>query len=368
MDFEPFQMMRFAKRAEYADGIYLAGSGNALPKPDMLGFKPDDFELDSLCNSYGDPRNIDWLADHYRCAGENVVLAAGASGANFLVFAALLGHGDKVVIESPGYPQFYSLASMVGAEVVTLPRRFENRFTPDPDELAKLIDDRTHLVVLTNLHNPSMTLMPLPNLKKLIAVAGSRGVPVLVDEVYLDHLLPGKGDTTAWGMGDNVIVTSSLTKVYGLSGLRFGWALAPTKIAARMSDVADVVDPQLAPICQNLALRALQNVERLRPIGRRAHESHWPIVHEWLTSRPEIQYIRPEGGVTVWMRLSGITETGNLATVLRNEFGVLVVPGEYFQSPGWLRVGYRPEPMTLREGLARLGDAIDAFAKAAANP
>jgi aspartate/methionine/tyrosine aminotransferase len=198
-------------------------------------------------------------------------------------------------------------------------------------------------------------------MKALIAAANTRGVPVLVDEVYLDHLPPGRGDASAWGMGENVIVTSSLTKVYGLSGLRFGWAIAPAKIASRMHDLADVVDPQLVPISQNLALRALDNLARLRPIGRRIHEAHWPIVHEWLQTRDDIEYHKPEGGVTVWMRLKGVNETGNLATVLRNEYGVMVAPGEYFQSPGWLRVGYRLEPVSLREGLSRLGKAIDGF-------
>lgn len=359
MEFDPFQYMRYAKRIEYADGIYLAGSGMPVAKPDMLGFKPEDFELDSLCNSYGDPRNMDWLADHYGCGGQNVMLASGSSSANFLAFATLLSRGDRVIIETPGYPQFFSLASLCGAEAVRLPRRFENRFLPDPAELRDLLDEHTRLVVLTNLHNPSMAHMPADHLKQLVAVAAERDVPVLVDEVYLDHLVPGQGDVSAWGLGRNVIVTNSLTKVYGLSGLRFGWAIAPVGIVSRMLDLADVVDPQIVPMTQNLALRALQNLGRLRPLARRLHEAHWPIMREWLDTRSDIEYLKPEGGVTVWMRIKGISETGNLATVLRNEFATLVVPGEYFQSPGWLRVGYRIEPTTLREGLARLGKAID---------
>ncbi|MBE7491996.1 MAG: pyridoxal phosphate-dependent aminotransferase [Planctomycetes bacterium] len=361
MDFEPFQYMRYAKRIEYADGIYMAGSGMTPPRPEMLGFKPEDYDLDSLCNSYGDPRNMDWLCEHYRCGGENVMLAAGSSGANFLAFAAVLGAGDRVIVETPGYPQFFSLAALTGARAVPLPRRAENRFLPDPDELAGLLDDHTRMLVLTNLHNPSMTAMPPDHLRALVQVCAQRGVLVLCDEVYLDHLVPGDGDESAWGMGDNVIVTSSLTKVYGLSGLRFGWAIAPRKVTERMLDLADIVDPQLVPLAQNLAIRALASLPRLRPLARRLHESHWPIVREWLNSRPDIEYARPAGGLTVWMRVRGMEETGNLATVLRNDFGTLVVPGEYFQSPGWLRVGYRIEPTALREGLSRLGRAIDEF-------
>lgn len=362
MDFEPFQYMRYAKRIEYADGIYLAGSGMTPPRPEMIGFRPEDYDFDSLCNSYGDPRNMDWLADHYHCGGDNVMLAAGSSSANFLAYAALLGPGDKVIVETPGYPQFFSLASLCGAQAVKLPRRFENRFLPDPSELAGLIDDRTRLVVLTNLHNPSMAHIPADHLRQIITLCADRGVMVLVDEVYLHHLVPGEGDDTAWGMADNVIVTSSLTKVYGLSALRFGWAIAPVRLVSRMLDLADVVDPQVVPITQNMAVRALSALPRLRPLARRLHESHWPIVREWLNARSDVDYHKPEGGLTVWMRAKGVTESGSLATILRNEFSTLVVPGEYFQSPGWLRVGYRIEPMTLREGLKRLGKALDDFA------
>lgn len=361
MDFEPFSYMRYAKRLEYADGIFLAGSGMPLPRQELLGFKPEDFDLNGLCHNYGDPRVIDSLADRYGCSGENIMPAAGSSEANFFAFACLLSRRDKVIIETPGYPQFFSLASLAGAEAVRLPRRFENGFLPDPAELDKLIDDRTRLVVLTNLHNPSMAHMPVGHLRQIVEVTEKHGVHLLVDEVYLDHLVPGAGDVTVWGLGEHVIVTNSLTKVYGLSGLRCGWAVAPAKLVARMCDLADVVDPELAPITQNLSLRAFQSLARLRPTARRIHEAHWPIMQEWLVSRLDVEYFAPPGGITVWLRVQGVEETGNLATVLRNDYGVLVVPGEYFQSPGWLRVSYRIEPTSLREGLQRIGRGIDDF-------
>ncbi|MCB9934748.1 MAG: pyridoxal phosphate-dependent aminotransferase [Planctomycetes bacterium] len=361
MDFEPFQYMRFAKRLEYADGIFMAGSGMYRPKADLLKFKESDFTLESLCSNYGDPRNVAWLAEHYATSGENVALTAGSSEANFLVFAALLHAGDKVIVESPGYPQFSSLASLVGAEVVKLPRRFEDGFQPDLDEFKKLLDDSVRLVVLTNLHNPSMARMSPEVMREIAAAAAEVGAKVLVDEVYLDHLRPGEGDESALKAGENVVVTSSLTKVYGLSGLRFGWAVGPKKLVSKMLDLADVVDPELSTVAQNMAHRALENLSRLRPVARRLHERNWPVVKEWLESREDVEYYHPPGGITVWMKVNGVEETGNLATVARQDYGVLVVPGEYFQSPGWLRVGYKIEPTSVREGLSRLGKAIDDF-------
>ncbi len=359
MDFEPFAYMRHAKRLEYADGIYLAGSGMFAPKAQDVNFGPEDFELDALCNSYGDPRNVDWLANRYKCGGQNVVLTAGSSEANYFAFASVLQPGDKVLIETPGYGQFTSLTTLCGCRPVPFKRRFETGFAPDLADFKRMLDDKTKLAVLTDLHNPSMAKLPKDLLKDLIAAAAKNGTQVLVDEVYIDHLKVGEADDTCFGYGDNVIVTSSLTKVYGLSALRFGWALAPARIAARMCDLADVVDPEISPVCQNMAVKALQALARLRSMTRGLHERNWPIMAEWLKTRPDIEAFIPPGGIVCWMRIKDLDETGNLATVLRNEYGVMVVAGEYFQSPGFLRVGYKTNAAELREGLARIGRAID---------
>jgi hypothetical protein len=360
MDFEPFQYMRYAKRLEYADGIFMAGSGMAPPRLDQVGFKESDFSLTSLCSNYGDPRNVATLAEKYRCGGQHIVLTAGTSEANFLLFATQLSPGDKVVIETPGYPQFFSLASLVQAQVVPLVRRHDQGYMPDPKQLAEVLTDDVRMVVLSNLHNPSMAMTPRDTMQQVIDAAAKVGALVLVDEVYMDHVKPGQ-EYSAFGLGDNVAVTASLTKVYGLSGLRFGWAAAPERVASRMIDLIDIVAPELPTVTQNMALRALENLPRLRGAARRLHEQNWPIVKQWADSRKDIEYFTPQGGITVWMRVKGVSETGNLATVCRNDYGVLVAPGEYFQSPGWLRIGYRVEPVSLREGLQRLGRAIDDF-------
>jgi aspartate/methionine/tyrosine aminotransferase len=359
MEFEPFSYMRHAKRLEYADGIYMAGSGMFPPKAADINFSDHDYDLDALCNSYGDPRNIEWLATRYKCSGQNVVLTAGSSEANFFAFSTVLNPGDKVIIEAPGYGQFTSLTTLCGCRPVPLKRRAEDGFAPDLAEFKRLLDDKTKLVVLTDLHNPSMAKLPADLLKDMVKAADKKGAIVLVDEVYLDHLKVGAADDTSFHYGDNVIVTSSLTKVYGLSALRFGWALAPAKIAAGMLDLADVVDPEISPVCQNMAHKALQNLSRLRSITRGLHERNWAVVAEWLKTRKDIEAFVPPGGIVCWMRIKGLEETGSLATVLRNEYGVLVVAGEYFQSPGWLRIGYKSAASELRDGLSRIGRAID---------
>lgn len=355
--------MRHAKRLEYTAGINMAGSGMPPARLDDAGFTDDDYSLTSLCASYGDPRNVDAIATRFNTSGNHVVLTQGSSEGYFLAFGALCEPGEKIIIETPGYQQFTSLCTFFGCRPTPLKRRFEDGWAPDLAEFKRLLDDKTRLCVLTDLHNPTMSKLPRDLLKDMIAAAAKNGTTVLVGEVYKDHLKPGDQDETVFHYGDNVIATSSLTKVYGLSSIRFGWALAPEKIAGRMLDLMDMVDPEMPVICQNLAHRALRNLSRMRSIARGVHERHWPIVEEWLKGRSDIEYHKPAGGVTVWLHAKGIKDTGNLATVMRNEFGVLVVPGEYFQAPGWLRVGYKNPPMELREGLSLVGKAIDDYRK-----
>ncbi|MCC6575674.1 MAG: pyridoxal phosphate-dependent aminotransferase [Planctomycetes bacterium] len=363
MEFEPFSYMRHAKRLEYTAGIYMAGSGMPPAKVEDAGFTDDDYALKTLCASYGDPRNVDFIASRYKTSGNNVVLTQGSSEGYFLAFGALLEPGDKVIIETPGYQQFNSLTTFFGCRPVPLKRRFENKWNPDLKEFKRLLDDKTKIVVLTDLHNPTMSKMPPDLLKDMIAAAAKNGTTVIVGEVYKDHLKPGDNDESCFEYGDNVIATSSLTKVYGLSAIRFGWALAPERIAGRMLDVMDMVDPEMPAICQNLAWKALHNLPRMRAIARGIHERHWPIVEEWLKQRDDIEYLKPAGGITVWIHADGLKDTGNLVQVMRNEFGVLVVPGEYFQAPGWFRVGYKNPPGELRDGLSRIGRAIDDYRK-----
>lgn len=357
--------MQYAKRLEYSDGVFMAGSGMSPPPMDELNFGPADYSLESLCANYGDPRNINTLAKKYDVDGTRVALTAGSSEANFFAFSVACKPRDRIIIETPGYAQFTSLASMLGCEVAHLRRRPENGFLPTIEDLREVLTDNTSMIALTNLHNPTMALMPRDLLAEIVTEAAKVDATVLVDEVYLDHLKPGENDQSAIGLGDNVVVTNSLTKVYGLGGLRFGWAIGPEDMIEGFHDLADVVDPELPQVTQNLAAKALTVLPRLRARARKLHEQNWPVVREWLESRDDVEHFAPPGGITCWVRLKNFEATGSLITVLNNDYQVLVVPGEYFQSPGWIRIGYKLAPTKVREGLARLGRALDELSKGA---
>jgi aspartate/methionine/tyrosine aminotransferase len=240
-----------------------------------------------------------------------------------------------------------------------LPRREENHFLPDPAEFRSLLTGKTRLVVLTNLHNPTMALMPPPLVRELIGMAAEVGAWVLVDEIYLDHVNPGTTDDTCFHYGRNVIVTSSLTKVYGVGVLRCGWVLAPTELASRLLEIIDLTTVIQPGIAQNLGARMLMNAARLRPRARMRHERGMPILRAWARARGDVEVFNAPGGITAAVKVHGLTDSEALCEFLVRRHSVLVAPGSAFQMPGWLRINIAGEPEWLSKALAALGQGLD---------
>ncbi len=159
-----------------------------------------------------------------------MVTAAGTSGANYLAFSTLLDPGDEVLVEHPTYGLLTDAIESVGAVVKRFSRTHENGYALEPEAVRRAITPRTKLVVVTNLHNPSSVLTGESVLREVGEIARSVGARVLVDEVYLDAVYENT-PRSSFHLGPQFVVTSSLTKVYGVSGLRCGWILAEPDLA-----------------------------------------------------------------------------------------------------------------------------------------
>src|SRR5215471_13522312 len=185
----------------------------------------DDVDLNGD-NSYGYLPLIEALANHCQVdPGSVVTISGGTSMANHLAMAALLEHGDEVLIEEPTYEPILATAEYFGAKIRRFGRPFENEFRIDVDQVARNITPQTRLIILTNLHNPSSVLIDVETLKGIGALARDVGARVLVDEVYLEAIFNSR-PRSSFHLGAEFVVTTSLTKGYGLSGLRCGWILA----------------------------------------------------------------------------------------------------------------------------------------------
>lgn len=204
----------------------------------QLPVKIEDLEI-SIGGSYGYPPLQERLAKKNGAPVECIVAANGTSMANHLAMAALLDPGDEVLIEEPVYDPLLTVAEYLGANVRRFPRHFEEGFALDPHEVEKAITPRTRLVVVTNVHNPTGARATDAQLRAIGEIAKKNGAHVLVDEVYLDACFDPAA-RSAFHLGENFIVTSSLTKAFGLSGLRCGWILAPAPLAERMWRINDL--------------------------------------------------------------------------------------------------------------------------------
>ena len=298
------------------------------------------------------------IAAHCGVPADHVVTAVGSSGANFLALASLVRPGDAVLVEDPGYAPLAAAARLFGAEVIALPRPFARDYAVEPEAIAAAITPRTRLVVLTRPHNPTGAVIDRPTLEAIADVAERARVHVLVDEVYLDTL-GGASLSPAALVSERFISTSSLTKAYGLAGLRCGWALAAPAAAARMRAARAVVAPVPAP-SQRLALRAFADLARLADRARRIVGSNRIRVEQTFAGRDDVAWVPPAGGTVAFPRLLRVADIDGFVDRLLVEHHTAVVPGRFFGHPQHVRVAFGMGAEELARGLEAVAAALDA--------
>jgi hypothetical protein len=298
------------------------------------------------------------LAARCGVSPDNVVAANGTSLANHLAMAALVERGDEVLIEQPVYEPLLSLARYLGAEVKRFARPFEDQFRIDPNRLERAVSEKTRLIVITNLHNPTGALTDDETIAQVGEIARSVGARVLVDEVYLEALF--ERARSAFHLGDEFVATASLTKAYGLSGLRCGWIVAQAGLAKRIWRLNDLFGVIPAHSAERLSVIAL---DRLDVIGARAKallEANRPLLEGFFKSRDDLEVSEMQFGTTSFPRLKrGSVE--KLCQLLLEKYETTVVPGKFFEMPDHFRIGIGCETEMLAAGLERLGSALDSL-------
>jgi hypothetical protein len=346
--------MHWAKTASKAT-FNLATSGvGSFPLRDL----PFDFgtlEINGP-NSYGYPPLKQEIAAKYGVDAECVVTAEGTSMANYLAMATLLDAGDEVAIEHPAYGLLVDAALYIGADVKRFARREESGYAVDPEEVRRMVTPKTRLIVLTNLHNPSSVLTPDAVLREVADIARSVGARLLVDEVYLDAVYENTPPTAA-RIGPEVLVTNSLTKVYGLSGLRCGWVLAEPELARAMYALKNVFGSIGVHPGELLSVAAFRNLDAIRGRARRVVEADRAALAAFLDAYDGVSAVRTEWGTTSFLRL----KSGDVAEFLgrlRAEFDTTAVPGRFFEMAEHFRIGMGVDAAMFREGLRRVGLAL----------
>jgi aspartate/methionine/tyrosine aminotransferase len=297
------------------------------------------------------------LANHCGVPVERLVVATGTSMANYLALATVLKPGDEVLIEVPTYEAILATAKHIGAAIRRFPRTAESGFALDPAAVERAITPNTRLVVICNLHNPSSALAEESTIREVGEIARKVGARVMVDEVYLDAAFE-RAPRSAGLMGDHFMITSSLTKVYGLSGLRCGWMVAEPKLAHaawRLNDLFGNIPAHMAELASVIALGELPRI--LKNVRERLDRNR-AVLDRFLDGRKDLRTPRFPFGTTIFPKLlSGNVD--ELCSLLRKKYDTTVVPGKYFEMADHFRLGIGGDTGPLEEGLRRLGMALD---------
>jgi aspartate/methionine/tyrosine aminotransferase len=351
--------MQWAKLASTA-AVNLATSAIAALPLEELPLEIGDLALDAH-GSYGYPPLVERLARYAGVDPECVVTAPGTSMANTLAMAASFEPGDEVLFERPTYEPMLTTALFLGAEVRRFERRRESGFRADPAEVQKQITPKTRLVVLANLHNPTSAGASEEDLRAIGEIARGARARVLVDEVYLESLY-ARRPRVALQLGPEFITTSSLTKAFGLGGLRCGWVLAEPELARRIWRIRDLFDVNSAHPAERISVVVLDHLERLAARGEAILQANRPLVERFLDAHPGMATLRPEFG-TIYTLRAPKGDADGFCQHLRDRHETSVVPGRFFEMPDSFRIGIGMETGTLREGLARLGAAAEDYTK-----
>jgi aspartate/methionine/tyrosine aminotransferase len=307
-------------------------------------------------NSYGYAPLQQAIAVHQGVDPDCVVESAGTSMANHLAMAATLEPGDEVLIEHPAYGPILDVADYLQANVKRFRRPEENGWAIDPAEVRRVITPKTRLIVITNLHNPTSVRTAEPVLREIGDIARSVGALVLVDEVYLDAVYQNT-PRTSFHLGPEFVVTSSLTKVYGVSGLRCGWILAQPDLAWKMRRLNDLYSATPVHPGELLSVAAFKHLNLLRERARRIVEADRKLLREFLAQQSAVSAVETEWGTTSFPRLLNGNADAFLER-LRSEFDTSAVPGRFFEMPDHFRIGMGVNTEMFAEGLNRLGRAI----------
>jgi aspartate/methionine/tyrosine aminotransferase len=297
------------------------------------------------------------IAATYRRAGpEEILVTTGAIEANFLLFNVLLEPGDHVVAVYPAYQQLYSVPRAIGCEVALWKLRPENGFRYDLHELERLLTTRTRLIVINTPHNPTGAMLSEEDLIRIDRLAASVGARVLSDEAYRWLDLPG-GDPLAPPMrdlGEAGISVGTVSKPFGLPGLRIGWIAGPAELIAQCWATRDYVTLSPGKLNDALAVLAFKHrgriVERTRAIVRRNLET----ARAWFAEHSDVvSWTPPRGGLLALLGYALDIPSLELSDRLAEKYGVMLAPGSAFGVEHHLRIGVGQEPDTFAEGLRR---------------
>lgn len=365
-EFQPFVMERVMSKWENLVDYNLSESG--VHPATLRELVPDPTEIDRLLETelgYAQSNGIielrERIADLYPGAtADNVLVTVGCIEANLIALQTLVGPGDEVAIMTPNYLQLWGSAKNLGATVRTFELDGDRGWRLDAGALDAALSPRTKLIAICNPNNPTGHIMSEAEIAIVVAAAERVGAWILADEVYAGaERLADAPTPSLWGRYDRLLANNSLSKAYGIPGLRIGWIVGPTAMVDDIGARHEYTTISAAMLSHKLAAIALSPDVRPRLIQRtRGYiRRGYPVLEDWMAAHGDMfSVVAPEAAAIAFVRYRLDIGSSHLADRLMREKSVLIAPGDHFHVDHHMRISYGLPHDYLRAGLARIHD------------
>lgn len=367
MKIEPFEMERMQSTWENLVEYDMSESGiRAVTLAELVKM---GFDLDGVMDmplgysqSNGTVALREELAKIYPGATvDHIEVTNGTSEANYMICLATLQRGDEVALEIPNYMQLWGIPRSLGAEIKTFSLDPQSRWEPDWEEFERAVTERTRLVYISHPNNPSGSVLSESAMHRIVERCEKTGAYLLADEVYIGAEREREETPSFWGMSDRVIVTSGLSKAYGIPGIRIGWIVGPEELVKdcwSQHDYITIGPNKLSDIMTRTAVKP-ENRRRLYARTRRILQHNFPIMRDWIESFGDFfTFHPPDAGAFCFLKYrSGISSTEVCRRILENQ-NTLIVPGIHLGMEGYLRIWIGAQPEFMRNGLERIGKEL----------
>ena len=333
----------------------------------LLNISADDLDRIELCDSrtLGGPELRMAIGNRWANGNaERVMATNGSSEANYLIMHSLLEPGDEVVVLDPSYQQLFAIAKSIGCKLKHWRLRFENSFRPDLSEARHLIGPQTRMIVVNFPHNPTGASLTPAEQDELIKLAASAGAYLVWDAAFAEithdgAILPDPGEQY-----DRSITLGTLSKAYGLPGLRVGWCLAAPEVLERLVRLRDYTTLYVSPLVEHVAARAIENGDLLLQPRLAQARHNLQLLLSWVNRHSEfVSMVRPQGGVCVFMKLHNVDDVEDFCRELAHEYSVLLIPGTSFGYANHFRLGFGCSTTEVTEALSRLSEHFHTYRK-----
>jgi aspartate/methionine/tyrosine aminotransferase len=324
------------------------------------------FDLDGVLNvplgysqSNGTLPLRELLTEHYPGSTvDGIEVTNGTSEANYLVALSQLRANDEVAFEVPNYMQLWGVPQSLGAKVNTFRLRLDAGWEPDWDEFDGAVNPNTRLVYVSNPNNPTGSILSHAAMERIVARCEQVGAYLLADEVYLGAEIHRERTRSFWGMSDRVIVTSGLSKAYGIPVIRIGWIVGPRAVVEAcwsQHDYLTIGPNKLSDLMARVAVRP-DNRERLFARTRGILFDNLPIMTDWIKSFGDLlSFAPPQAAAIALVKYAADVSSYDLCERIRRNQGTLIVPGAHVGLEGYVRLWFGGRPEFIREGLRRIG-------------